>query len=687
MQATQNTVDSFLLLQRTQFVIPVYQRPYEWKQQQCRQLLDDILNASENPTVQSHFVGSIVFLRLSQTSTNIYSIIDGQQRLTSVILLLAALRKCAMERGEQDLAQEIYESYLTDKLISRGSNSIKLRPVKKDQEPLRSVIEGGTWSGYSHITENFAYFYERIGELSLETVKNGIEKLAFVEVGLKEGEDDPQRIFQSLNSTGLDLNQGDLLRNYILMDLQPSEQERLYERYWEPIERYTTEQRSNERKVPDFLRAFLTLHLREIPPERLVFETFKKHYSDKAKTEETLALLLEYADCYDALINPQNITDTRVSEHLKFMQNLSMTVTYPFLLAVCSDWKRDSISSAEFVAVLECIQSFVWRRFVCGVATNALNKIFMTLYKDIKPTDYLASLERSIVRRKGSQRFPDDDEFTRELSVRDMYNITTKNRLYFFERLENYGEAFPLKLEDNPEVSVEHIFPQKPAAAWKKELTGEEFEEMQTRINTVANLTLSPLAANIALSNHSFAEKRDMEKDGYKASNLRINKQLANFAVWNPVSLKEREKEVLKRCLEVWRYPSRQYEEPDTLDEISITDLEPNDATGRVLRYVLFGDVRLDKPTFADIFALVAKEIYKREASAFWETDLREKLGVTSDNTKWQTVLKIGEGCYVYRNSSASGIISKLQAILERCKTSDPLTLCFEPQLLLMDME
>jgi uncharacterized protein with ParB-like and HNH nuclease domain len=697
MQATQNTINSFLLLSRTQFVIPVYQRPYEWKQEQCQQLLDDILNVAVNPDVSSHFVGSIVFLQLSRTSGNIYSIIDGQQRLTSIVLLLAAIRKRALEQGDDAVAQEIYESYLTDKFM-KGGNPIKLCPVKKDQPALRSVIENGTWSTYSRITENFSYFYDRIGALSLDTVRTGIEKLVFVEIGLDEHRDDPQRIFQSLNSTGLDLNQGDLLRNYILMDVPPQKQEQLYEQYWEPIERHTTEHSTNTRKLPDFLRAFLTLEMREIPTEKLVFDTFKKRYHKHnqhkdAFREEILQRLLRYASCYDALINPQNVQDAQVREHLGMIQRLGMTVTYPFLLAVCHDWKHSVISTGDFISVLELVQSYVWRRFVCGAASSALNKIFASLYGNfygnlsgnINPTNYLSSLERSLVQRKGSQRFPDDDEFMRELSVRDMYNITPKNRLYFFERLENYGKAFSTHLNDNPHVSVEHIFPQKPVPAWKTELGDTDFEEMQKRVNTAANLTLSPLASNAAMSNRTFREKRDLPGDGYRASALHLDKTLADVEIWNYAALQQREQWLLKRCVEVWRYPLVEHLPIDAADEANVLDIDPSDGTGRIVRYATFGEHRLEKPTFADVFAFVVRAMYAREASAFWETDLREKLGVTNDNTKWQSILKIGEGCFIYRNNSAAGVIAKLQAILERCQTAETLTLCFDGQLQMVE--
>jgi uncharacterized protein with ParB-like and HNH nuclease domain len=294
---------------------------------------------------------------------------------------------------------------------------------------------------------------------------------------LEREKDDPQRIFESLNSTGLDLTQADLIRNYILMGLNHRQQLKIYRDYWQPIEQQATDGKNNANRVSDFIRDFLTIENREIPNKSKVYEEFKTRYpiQDFERIEQALPRLKKLVYHYHKFINPDSESDREIREQLKLFGRLEVNVSYPFLLEVYDDYVEHVIDKETFIEVLETIQSFVWRRFVAGLPTNALNKIFMRLYEDIDKTQYVLSLQGSLLRRKGNQRFPTDQEIHNMLKEKDMYNIQNKNRLYFLERLENYHNHERVRIEDNPDITIEHIFPQNPAPRWKVELGESQY--------------------------------------------------------------------------------------------------------------------------------------------------------------------------------------------------------------------
>lgn len=690
MEAKLTNLARFIQNRDTQFVIPVYQRNYDWKEAQCLQLLRDIQEVATNANLASHFVGSIVHIQDSVYSTSSQlqlTIIDGQQRLTTISLLILCIAHKLMERGDEQNIKEgkrllknfiINEDYEEEKL--------KLRPVKKDDRALQYLIKKDftiSFPEYSRIIENYSLFKEQVKDDEIAMYQIGINKLNFVEVSLERGKDDPQRIFESLNSTGLDLSQADLIRNYVLMDIEPKEQYRIYDNYWAVVEQLTTEQESQQVKLSDFIRDYITIIERKIPPKGSVFQAFRNRYNFSNKSpleklieiEKILTELKDYAKLYNKLININTETDKEIRAHLRYINHLEISVAYPFLLEVYRDFEEKRIDKETLISVLTLVQSFVWRRFICSLPTNALNKIFMTLYQNIKKDNYYRSLEISLVSKKGHQRFPKDAEIVSELKSKDFYNIKSKNRTYYLERLENTGKSVPLQIEGNVAVTTEHIFPQTPTPEWKKDL-GEEFRAFNEKYkHTIANLTIS--GNNGELSNKSFIEKRDMPDVGYKDTGYWLNKYLANIDKWTEIELTKRLDIITERTLQIWAYPENIEENVNDGEEINIMDIE--DITGRKLVHYVFRDTKYLQKHIAKMYASVLKILFENEPQRFLnDMQLMSTLKISTDKTQLRQAEQLSHSFYIETHSHAMGNIKKLRQVLQIFDLTEDLYLKFE---------
>ncbi|MCP4397817.1 MAG: DUF262 domain-containing protein, partial [bacterium] len=384
MKAGENLLVKFLQQQDTQFIIPVYQRNYDWTHKHCKQLLRDVKDVAMNDKIPSHFIGSIVYISDEKKLTSdpyYFTIIDGQQRITTITLLWLTLYRKAKEIQDEKLINEIWKKYLVNEFLD-GDAKIKLKPTQNNDGAFQYLLHGDlsqTYSEYSNLIENFHFFYSSIPHEDIEIIKQGLHKLAFVEISLNRAWDNPQRIFESLNSTGLDLSQGDLIRNYILMGLPPKQQRQMYNKYWMPIENYTTERKTSKLMVSDFMRHYLTFKFRSIPPQNAVYETFKKvfPFTDAETLEHILIDIRKYASFFQKLLNPDEEQERAIREHIRLINQLEINVSYPFILEVYHDYRTEVINKETFIEILELIQSYVWRRFSCGVPTNALNKVFL----------------------------------------------------------------------------------------------------------------------------------------------------------------------------------------------------------------------------------------------------------------------------------------------------------------------
>ncbi|MGL2916724.1 GmrSD restriction endonuclease domain-containing protein [Helicobacter pylori] len=539
--------------QEKQFVIPIYQRVYSWGKEHCEQLWDDIIKTGGNDQIEGHFIGSIVFVHdgIYTTSHNELLIIDGQQRLTTITLLFIALRNHLNDEDElleKFSRQKIQNRYLINS-DEKGDKKFKLILSEPDRNTLLSLIDENKRKPSEpslKIMENFKLFEEWIRKNTdkLETIFKGLDKLMVVEISLERGKDNPQLIFESMNSTGKDLTQTDLIKNYILMGLEPEKQEIFYKKYWRAMEKNF---KQNETLFNQFVRHYLTIKTREIPNINKVYEAFKRYQQERGIETEVLLQDLQKYCGYFCQIAFKKETDKDLNKALSFLVDLEMDVVYPLLLELYSDYSDGVLSKQDFIPIIYLIESYICRRAVCGLGTNSLNKVFLSFTKHIQKDEYFKSLKAHFVYLTEKQRFPNNDEFKDLFITIDFYNF--QKREYFLERLEKFDTKEPV---DTQECTTEHIMPQTLEEEWERDL-GENFQAIHEKyLHTIGNLTLT--GYNQEYSNKSFQEKRDMEK-GFKQSPLKLNQSLKDLESFGEKEIEKRANDLADFALKIWTYP------------------------------------------------------------------------------------------------------------------------------------
>jgi uncharacterized protein with ParB-like and HNH nuclease domain len=670
MKANETKIEDFLSSNKTQFVIPVYQRNYDWSTSQCKQLLDDILEVGVAKGMNAHFIGSIVYVHDDvYTSSRIkeLTIIDGQQRLTTLTLIYLALYRLAIELQDESMVNEISETYLINKFAPE-EEKLKLRPTENNDKALKYLLRSDSdeeYVAFSKLIDNFNYFKGRIIPQNYEFVQRGLSKLMFVEISLDREKDDPQRIFESLNSTGLELSQADLIRNYILMGLNRKNQNKIYANYWDIIEKSAKDETLNTSRVSDFIRDYLTLENNKIPNKSKVYLAFKTKFptTNLEDLKNNLIPIKSLVKYYNKLINPKNETDRAIRIELEYINRLEINVAYPFLMKVYEDYSEELISKNVFLEILDFIQSFVLRRFIVGLPTNSLNKIFMTLYNKIDQNDYLESLQKELLRKTGSQRFPKNKEVIDVFKLKDVYNIKSKNRTYLLERLENFDNREPVMIEGNPDITIEHIFPQNPDAKWKIELGTDEYNFIKENyLNTVGNLTLS--GNNGRLGNKPFIFKRDLEKAGYKDSRLWLNKYLSIAEKWDKTEIERRFDLLAERFLKIWKYPAIEIDESVENNEINI--FEADEPKHRKLEYAIFFDQKLEITQVSKLFLEIFKQLFELQPETFFTTDIAERISLTKnpEGDGLRQAQLINDTYYIETNFDSIGKFEKIKYAL-----------------------
>ena len=544
--------------QNAQFVIPVYQRMYSWEEEHCKKLWDDILSiGSEENKAQAHFIGSVMYIadNYSQTGINKLSVIDGQQRLTTLTLLLIALSDI-LEDEEEILEKfskkKIRNRYLTNPDEER-ENKYKLLLSQTDKDTLIALIDKDKPQPQEEslrIKENLKFFKQKIEESrdNIETICRGINKLSIIDISLDRDKDDAQLIFESMNSTGKDLSQADLIRNYILMGLEIEEQTKFYEKYWRVME-LEFGQRFYGEKFDFFVRHYLTLKNKgKTPNIGRIYEAFKEYHQRQNPNVEAILLdLQKYANYYCAMSFKKE-KDKELLNALKDLNKLEVEVVYPFCLELYDDYKNNLLSKNNFIEIIKMIESYIFRRAVCGFATNGLNKTFASLSKDIQEEKYKEKYLENTSIYFCLKDFPSDNEFIDKLSNRDIYK-SFKKKEYLLYKLENHNKKEKI---DKNNFTIEHIMPQniEKSEEWQREL-GENWQEIHEKyLHTLGNLTLTKY--NPELSNKSFSQKQDI---AFKISPLELNESLKNIESWNGEAMQKRAKELAIKAVKVWQYP------------------------------------------------------------------------------------------------------------------------------------
>ena len=556
MKASERKITKLFSESDTVFSIPVYQRDYNWQEKQCQRLFKDILQTGKNEKVSSYFLGSIVYIHdgIYGVGEKEFHVIDGQQRMTTLTLLFLAIYFKLKGTILAKDADKIYNQYVVNP-YSEKEIKLKLLPPEENLYILNKISHNkfNELEAFQdrNMLKNYLFFEKELENLSFDDMKhlsNGIEKLIYIDIALEKGKDDPQKIFESLNSTGLDLSQGDLIRNYILMDLERGEQNRIYKEIWIPIENNCKVSDGSEitSYVSDFIRDYLTLKTEKISSKPKVFETFKTYY--EKENDEKLEDMKKYSEAYSYIIKPSLEKDRDIQRELDYLKSLDKTVINTFLIGVLKDYKDNILEKDELVNILILLQSYLWRRYITEKPTNALNKIFQGMYGKISRSgNYYENLVDVLM----AEDFPTDEELESALKLKNVYKDKEKLN-YVFKKLENYNHNELIDFE-NEKITIEHIFPQKPNKAWKENYSDNELEQMISFKDTISNLTLT--GSNSNLSNKAFHEKRDDEVHGYRNSKLYMNKYLGRLEEWNLLSMEARFESLYDDIIKIWKRP------------------------------------------------------------------------------------------------------------------------------------
>ena len=661
----------------TKLTIPVYQRNYDWKVANCQQLFNDLV-AMVREKRTNHFFGSIVEIGGDYSGEK--QIIDGQQRLTTVYLLILALVKL-LEEGKITsstmIPRKIRDSYLIDQYVDDVENlkRYRLQPVKHDAVALMRLF--GPESGYienSNQTTNFQFFQDEIlkQRISADDLWEAIQHLIVIDISLRRSEDNAQLIFESLNSTGVDLTEADKIRNFVLMNLPADQQEDYYNKYWHPIELNTEE--GNEYHVSEFIRNYMTFNLKKVPAMGKVYQVFKQYIEQKKlTTEAVLQDLVKYSDYEKQIRNAQSPSD-KVNELLKRLDVLEVSVTRPFILPLFDYWQEGNITADEVATILGSVESYIFRRLICGMPSNALNKLFATLFSESlkyveQEDNYVDIINHLLLSKTEVSHFPTDDEFAESIETRDAYNMRQQTKYYIFDRLENQDSLERVNVIDgmqNNRFTIEHIMPQTLSSAWKKEL-GDDYQAIYDRWdNRLANLTLT--AYNSSYSNKSFHEKKTAE-NGFDHSGFRLNDFVKGCDQWTEKELIERSELLKRTALKLWPMPSSNFQPKVVENEVYGLDDDNNYANVKIASYSLMNTpYKLPKRTWKE-------EMYIGVVRALYELDpapMRQI--IAGDRTKLEKVLidhpengfsQVADGVYLYTSTDNWNKIHKLRDLFD----------------------
>ena len=667
---------------KKRFIIPVYQRNYDWKIEHCKQLYDDLVKVIKNNR-RSHFFGSLVSVYNVSGRNTEFLVIDGQQRLTTLSLLFLAMynliRTNVLASEDDSLADQLYEGFLVDKFQPEDTR-IKLKPVKNDQAAFGKLFsDPSEYVRGSNLTINYDYFYNRIQkqEITVDELFDAICRLEIISITL-DGDDNPQLIFESLNSTGLDLSEGDKIRNFILMGLPSKKQEEYYEKYWNKIEVCT------KYDVSSFVRDYLSIKQQAIPQQKRIYTTFKDYVDlSGIDTEPLLEEMLDYAKRYSVLLEG-NTGHKALDGCIHRLNRLETTVTRPYFLEVLRLYNNGDLMIDQVTEIFLITETYLFRRTMCDLPSNSLNKIFLMLHREIMRYDgtadgYVEKLKFALLSKKERARFPDDEEFTRAFEERQVYLMNGKNKAYILERLENGGtleDKDVYRHLDDGTYSIEHIMPQHLTPTWQREL-GEDYEQIHGQwLHRIANLTLT--AYNPNYGNSSFAEKKTMP-NGFVESGIRMNTWIAQKDKWTLSELEERSRNLAEKALSIWSKPSTDYKPSEKqLDTYTLDD--DGEMTGRLIARFTFKNTEQPVTSWVEMFVKVIQILYAEDKTIITKLAVSEEdniaLHFSMNKDVFSKCAEIGDGIYVWTNTSTQSKLSVLNRLF-KLYDEDPADLVF----------
>lgn len=666
MNAKESYIYRFLDGADKKFIIPVYQRPYSWKKQDCELLLSDLIAVYEKKYT-SHFFGSIVYVANDVGGCNEYIVIDGQQRITTVSLLLLAIRNYIQNNNLKIgiNPRKITNAYLTDE-YANDSKKLKLKLVQGDDAAYDRLIEGGDTIENNAVTVNYLFFYNELSKMNNDKIKglyDAVMKLMIVNISLDPAQgDDPQLIFESLNSTGQDLDEADKIRNYVLMNMSAADQEKFYHKYWEVLE-----QKVSRNDINKFIRYYLATKNNELPNEKKLYFVFKQYKNvNDIPAEDLLKDILQYADFYK-IIKDAKEQDKGYRETLARLNKLEVNSCTPLLFNLFIAYKNKQLSSEELEKACCIIENYIVRRIICGLPTNQINKLFAAIGSEIlrimdkEGLPYYEAFQSAILSKTGRSRFPTDHDFVDKFTQYEIYNARPIVKKYILERLENYGTKEKVAVEEQVDagtLTIEHIMPQTLTDEWKKEL-GENWEIVYTKyLNTIGNITLT--AYNSDYSNLSFIKKRDMKDKGFKYSKLSLNSMLQSIETWNGKYILERASVLYERAKKIWWMPETQYD-ADKDEEWIFWD-EDYDFTNMMITRIRFLGEEVIASSVSDAYKKLNELFYDLDPVLYSEFN---NVNHSTDKTQLRAPAKIGNDMYINTNLSSQAKMDVVEKLAE----------------------
>lgn len=635
-----------------QYIVPLFQRPYTWKRKDWGVLLDDLIWLYENEDTHSHFIGSIVTMPTSSTPQGIakYLLIDGQQRLTTIFIILALLRDTTeIEKISQKIQQTLLVNPFND-----DDDFYKLLPTQavvgtvSDRKAFQSIIEKNS-DNQSLILECYHFFQLKIKQkkLDIEKLANIVStRLSVVSIVL-EHDDNPYLVFEGLNAKGCELSQADLIRNYFFMRITINKQDKIYNECWLPI------QKSMGEHLTEFMRHYLTSN-GMIVKKSDVYIILKERVDRFEDVLNELKRIQEFSSYYEKFINPEKEENNTIKQVLTRIKDLEVTVSYPFLLNCYHDYKEKNLTFSQLVDILNIIENFIIRRFVCNMPTHGLNKIFPVLYKNVKLT-HPASLSEGIKLILQSQGYPKDNDFYQQLIECKLYgngDRRTKTRLI----LEALEKSFNHKEIPNfSNLSIEHIMPQTLTKEWKKHLGDNWQEDYDLYINSLGNLTLT--AYNSELSNASFTDKNK----NFSNSKLSLNSYFAEITDWNKEEIQKRSEYLANTALKVWSY----FGVSNEVKKI------PQGVTGKKPKILIIFDQEILVKTWRDVLINFLTTIAEFEPDFFKQLVKEYPHFINKSPEKFRESRELKNGYHIEVNLSADSIYRFCKQAMQTIELSD----------------
>lgn len=673
MEAEKIRILDFIGKGKKTFNIPVYQRNYDWQEENCKKLFTDIENIIKHNEEIEHFLGTVVYvLTKVERDYEEYVLIDGQQRITSISLLLKALHEKIIS---EDTKESIWEQYLINKK-SPDNIRIRLKPIESDSVSYKQLIDNNDDSSNSNVCRNYKIFKELLenSHYSVEQIYSALYKIELVTIKLEKDKksENPQLIFESLNSTGLSLTQADLIRNYLLMNSEYEKQTILYKNFWLKIEIELT-----NNKISDFIRDFLTMKTGKIANKNKVYEEFKEYMRLQKELNEEAVLeeLVTYSTYYNWFLNT-NSNNEEVNEKLKHFKYLKNTTVYPLLLSVFEDtYYYKKLDENKLLKIIDLLISYIFRRTICGYKTSSINKVFASIPKKILENqdekDIYFKIEKNLMERRLETIFPRNEEFKINFIK---YNFEKNKELLKYTLKELEEQISNNVINDVSNLNIEYIMPENLNSEWKLELGEKKFENTHLEyLGTIGNSSL--IENDLLRYNKNFKTKKEF----YKKSNIEITKSIDDYQIWTDNEIKNRAEQLYEKSKEIWSIPAGykiqklnniEYGKEYLLNSsINVTGEKPDK--------LIIDSIPYPVKSWKGLLKKLCIVLYDFDSDTFKELiynpnfQTKERVILSNSVSKLRQPIEISNDLYIESNLNANAILSYADIIASNFELSD----------------